>query len=101
MIRADRELLAELARMNSDVAPLAMRIMDDSATRDEQQALAERLIELGTRLSHRARLTRIVIDGDTGTSETEEFPQGHFREVGRATRSDPFTSPPATSTSTR
>lgn len=36
MIRADRELLAELARVNTDVVPLTMQIMDDSATFDEQ-----------------------------------------------------------------
>jgi hypothetical protein len=76
MIRADRELLADFARMNSDVVTLAMQIMDDSATSEEQQTFAERLIELGTRLSHQARRTRIVIDGDTGTDGTEEFPQG-------------------------
>lgn len=29
---ADRELLAELARMNSDVVPLAMRMMEHGAT---------------------------------------------------------------------
>jgi hypothetical protein len=72
MIRADRELLADLARMNSDVVPLAMQIIDDSATREEQQTFAERLIELGTRLSHRARHTAIVIAGDTDTSNAEE-----------------------------
>ncbi|MGH3903475.1 MAG: hypothetical protein ACRDTE_04695 [Pseudonocardiaceae bacterium] len=60
MIRADRELLADLARMNSDVAPLAMRLMDDSATTEEQQNFADRLIELGTRLSHRAHTTMVI-----------------------------------------
>ncbi|MGH3923654.1 MAG: hypothetical protein ACRDTT_12435, partial [Pseudonocardiaceae bacterium] len=35
-IRADRELLADLARMNSDVVPLAMRIVDDCGTNDGQ-----------------------------------------------------------------
>lgn len=62
MIRADRELLADLARMNSDVAPLAMRIIDSTVTVEEQQMFADRLIELGTRLNHRAR-QRVVIDG--------------------------------------
>ena len=32
MIREDRELLAELGRLNSDVVPLAMKIMDESVT---------------------------------------------------------------------
>jgi hypothetical protein len=31
VIREDRLLLAELGRLNTDVVPLAMRIMDDSA----------------------------------------------------------------------
>jgi hypothetical protein len=65
MIRADRELLAELARVNTDVVPLAMRILDDSATREEQQTLAERLIEVGIRLNRRADDTVVVIDSDT------------------------------------
>lgn len=71
MIRADRELLADLARMNSDVVPLAMKIMDDSATVEEQCTLADRLLELGTRLNHRAHQTGMVIDGDTGTDEAD------------------------------
>lgn len=65
MIRADRVLLVDLARMNSDVVPLAMRIMDDSATFDEQRTFADRLIELGTRLHGRALQTGLVIDSDT------------------------------------
>jgi hypothetical protein len=32
MIREDRELLAELARLNTAMAPLALRIMDGSAS---------------------------------------------------------------------
>ncbi|MGH3798978.1 MAG: hypothetical protein ACRDTD_02390 [Pseudonocardiaceae bacterium] len=71
MIRADRELLADLARMNSDVVPLAMRIMDDSATFDEQRTFADRLIELGIRLRDRAHQTGLVIDSDT----VEQSPQ--------------------------
>jgi hypothetical protein len=66
VIRVDRELLADLARMNTDVVPLAMRIMDDDATFDEQQTFADRLIELATRLRDRANQTGLVIDSDTG-----------------------------------
>ena len=55
MIRDDREPLAEPARVNSDVVPLAMRIMDDSATAAEQHELAQRLIAAGERLHRRAR----------------------------------------------
>lgn len=44
MIREDCELLAELARLNSDVVPLAMRVIDGSATVQEQRTFAQRLI---------------------------------------------------------
>jgi hypothetical protein len=71
MIRTDRELLADLARLNFDVVRLAMQIIDDIATREEQQIFAERFIELGTRLSRRARHTGIVIDSDVVTDGTE------------------------------
>jgi len=64
VIRADRELLADIAQLNSDVVPLAMRIIDNSATSAEQQTFADRLINLGTRLSHRAH-PAVVIDSDT------------------------------------
>lgn len=46
MIREDRELLAEPARLNSDVVPLALRMMDETATVDEQYTFAERLIAI-------------------------------------------------------
>ena len=57
MIREDRELLAELRRLNSDVVPLAMRIMDESVavTAEEQTVFAERLVAMGQRLEARAR----------------------------------------------
>ncbi len=65
MIRKDRELLAELARVNSDVVPVAMRVMDDSATAEEQRALGERLIAVGERLRRRADgMDGMVIDGE-------------------------------------
>lgn len=54
MIREDRELLAELARLNSAMASLALRIMDNSASMTEQQTYAQRLIAAGKRLQHRA-----------------------------------------------
>jgi hypothetical protein len=37
VIREDR-LLAELGRLNTDVVPLATRIMDESATAEEHYA---------------------------------------------------------------
>ncbi len=63
MIREDRELLAELARVNSDVAPLALRLMDDRATAEEQQDLGERLICIGRRLRRRAAHAGGVVEG--------------------------------------
>lgn len=54
MIREDRELLAELARLNGDMASLALRIMDDSASAAEQQHYAQRLIAAGEQLKRRA-----------------------------------------------
>lgn len=64
MIREDRELLAELARVNSDVTPLAMRIMDGSVTADEQCGFAERLVAMAQRLQHRAMGSDSVVDGE-------------------------------------
>jgi len=59
MNREDRELLADLRRLNSDVVPLAMKIMDESVTvaAQEQFAFAERLIAMGRRLEERGRGT--------------------------------------------
>jgi hypothetical protein len=56
MNHEDRELLAELRRLNSDVVPLAMKIMDESiaVTAEEQYAFAERLMAMGRRLEERA-----------------------------------------------
>ncbi len=65
MIREDRELLAELARLNTDVVPLAMQVMEDSATAQEQRIFAKRLIAAGERLHHRADESEcVVIDGE-------------------------------------
>lgn len=63
MIRADRELLAELARVNTDVVPLAMSVMDGSATAAAQHEMAGRLIDVGQRLRERATRTAHVIEG--------------------------------------
>jgi hypothetical protein len=66
VIREDRELLAELARLNRDMASLALRIMEGIASAVEQQHYAQRLIAAGVRLRHRADETNHpVIDGET------------------------------------
>ncbi len=66
MIREDRELLAELGRLNSDVVPLAMKIMDESVTvtAEEQCAFAERLMAMGRRLQSRASGVGSVVEGE-------------------------------------
>ncbi len=74
MIRDDRELLAELARVNSDVVPVAMRVMDDSATAEEQRALAERLVHVGQRLRRRADHPGRVIEGQVTAAVTSDTP---------------------------
>jgi hypothetical protein len=64
VIREDRELLAELAQLNTDLVPLAMHMMEGSATAQEQRVFAQRLIAAGERLHHRAdESERVVIDG--------------------------------------
>ena len=75
MIREDRELLAELARLNRAMAALALRIMDGSASAGEQRAYAQRLIAAGKRLHHRADETNYpVIDGEVTGSAALAFP---------------------------
>jgi len=65
VIREDRELLAELARLNTDMPSLALRMMDGSATASEQARYAERLIAAGERLKQRAATVgATVIEGD-------------------------------------
>jgi hypothetical protein len=75
MIHEDRELLAELARMNRDLAPLAMRIMEGSADAAEQRHYGKRLIAAGQRLCHRADESgRFVIAGEFIVEEPLALP---------------------------
>lgn len=63
-MREDRELLAELARLNTAMAPLAIRIMDGTASAAEQRNYAQRLIAAGERLRRRAEgANGVVIEG--------------------------------------
>jgi hypothetical protein len=65
VIREDRELLTELARLNSNMAPFAMRVMDSSASIGEQEHYAQRLIAAGKRLQRRANQTAgTVMEGE-------------------------------------
>jgi hypothetical protein len=70
MIREDRELLTELARLNRELAPLAMRMMDGSASPSEQQDYGRRLVAAGMWLQRRANETdKVIIDGEVLGSE--------------------------------
>jgi hypothetical protein len=65
MIREDRELLTALARLNKAMTPLAMCIMDGSASAVEQHDYARRLIAAGERLQRRANeMSHPVIEGE-------------------------------------
>jgi hypothetical protein len=76
VIREDRELLAELAKLNQEMAPLAMRMMDDSASAAEQAHYAQRLIAAGARLQRRANgIGAVVIDGEVFDHESLSIPE--------------------------
>jgi hypothetical protein len=69
VIQEDRELLAELARLNSDMAALA------KASTAEQQHYAQHLISAGERLHRRAAVTTgSIIEGEIVTSHPPRFP---------------------------
>jgi hypothetical protein len=71
VIREDRELPAELARLNTDVVPLAMQVMEGSATAQEQRIFAKRLIAAGERLHRRAdNSEHVIIDGEVAAGDT-------------------------------
>jgi hypothetical protein len=71
VIREDRELLAELARLNGEMASFALRIMDGSASAVEQCHYAQRLIAAGERLGRRAdRMRTVVIEGEAVAEST-------------------------------
>ncbi len=75
MIREDRELLAQLARLNGDMAPLAMQIMEGSASAAHQHQYAQRLIAAGQRLQRRADQTGgMVIEGQPAAEQQTTFP---------------------------
>lgn len=68
MIREDRELLAELAQLNREMASFALRVMEGSASVGEQRSYAQRLIDTGGRLRRRAEQPA-VIDGEVVDQE--------------------------------
>ncbi|MGH3870566.1 MAG: hypothetical protein ACRDSR_03460 [Pseudonocardiaceae bacterium] len=75
MIREDRELLADLARLNTAMVPFAMRIIEDTATAAEQHKYALWLIAAGERLQRRADGVRgAVVDGEVLIAGPLTFP---------------------------
>lgn len=75
MIREDRELLTELARLNRDMAPLALRMMEGSASAAEQQHYARRLTDAGERLRRRAEeMSRLVVAGEVLVEDSLALP---------------------------
>lgn len=75
MIREDRDLLAELARLTSAMASLALRMMEGSASAGEQRDYAQRLIAAGKRLHARAdEMNYPVIDGEVTLGAALMFP---------------------------
>jgi hypothetical protein len=80
VIREDRELLAELARLNTAMASLALRIMDGNASVAEQQNYAQRLVAAGERLHQRANKTNHpVIEGEV-LADVSIAPPAHTAE---------------------
>jgi len=76
MIREDRELLTQLARLGTDLAPFALRLMEDIASADEQACYADRLVAAGERLRRRAGKTaEVVIEGEVLTNGPRILPE--------------------------
>lgn len=83
MIREDRELLVELARLNKDMASVAMRIMDGTGSAAEQAHYAQRLIAVGERLHRRANNSpELVVEGDVVADRSIVLP-AHTVEPNR------------------
>lgn len=83
MIREDRELLTELARLNRELAPLAMRMMEGSASIADQRNYAQRLIAAGEWLGRRADGAGVaVIEGEVLTDERLTFPAQSVEPLG-------------------
>lgn len=82
MIREDRELLAELARLNTDMSELALRMMQGSASSAEQQHYAQRLILAGQRLYRRSEeASRLILEGEDLITRSLTLP-AHTVEPG-------------------
>jgi hypothetical protein len=97
VIRQDRELLAELARLNRAMAPLATTIMDGTASPAEQHNYALRLIAVGERLHRRADETAgAVVEGEVLATGPLTLPPHTVEPPGKSSdaRQTPSNSPP-------
>jgi len=64
VIRADRELLAELMSVNDTVAAVTLAMLDGTFSRQQHADFGARLVALGHALSARGhQLPAVVIDG--------------------------------------
>jgi hypothetical protein len=73
VIREDRELLTELARINGDMASLGLRVMEGSASPAEQRHYAERLIAVGQ--SRADGMGGAVVEGEVLTAAPIALPE--------------------------
>lgn len=67
MRRADRQLLADLAQVNTALPAFAQRMMDNTATPAEHFAVADRVIALGKEIGQRVE-TLVIINPEPGDS---------------------------------
>ena len=75
MIKEGGDLLAELACLNTAMAPLVMCIMEGTASPDEQYGYALRLIAAGERLQRRADgMHGSVVEGEVLANEPLTLP---------------------------
>ncbi len=75
MIQQDRELLAELVRLNSEMPSLTLLVMDSSTSTSEQQNYAQCLIAAGERLQRRINvMDGVVIEGQVLATGVLAFP---------------------------
>lgn len=68
MRREDRELLADVAQINTALPAFALHVMGNTATPAEHRAVADRVIALGEAIRQRAENRTIISpeSGDTG-----------------------------------
>lgn len=75
MIREDRDLLTELARLNCAMPSFALQLMDGSADAAAQRRYAQRLIAVGEQLQRRAdSMAGTVVEGQVLLDHTAALP---------------------------